>query len=71
MNKAVEELNKRIEMLEERLKEEKLNAIESINRVERSRMGITKYSEEVSKIVAKIEAYRDAILIMEYFEKDN
>ena len=71
MNKAVEELNKRIEMLEERLKEEKLNAIESINNVERSRMGITKHSEEISKIVAKIEAYRDSILIIEYFDKDN
>lgn len=66
MNKAIEEMNKRIEMWEERLEEERQRAIESINDVRTSGMGIARYSEEVTRIIAKIEVYREAILIMEH-----
>ena len=66
MDKAIEEINKRIEMWEERLEEEKKNAINHINNIRTSGMGITRYSEEITRIMAKIEVYREAILIMEH-----
>ena len=68
MNKTSVAIKERIGQLEEQLKEAKENAINNISDVNDARMGITKYSEQVSIILAKIEAYKDTIGIIKFYE---
>lgn len=64
----VNELEKRIELLQERLDKCKAKTKESIDYINDSHIGITKYSEEIMSILSKIDAYKDAIIIIKYYE---
>lgn len=69
MNNIIIELEKRIENLNEQLGSARNKAKESIDDIKDSHIGITKYSEEIMIILAKIDSYRDSLNIIRYFQK--
>ena len=69
MEETIKAIEERILMLEENYKEAVNNVIEAVNNAHNSRIGITKYSEEVSVINAKISAYKDSLMILRYYNE--
>lgn len=69
MDRVIKELEQKINQLNEQLKEEKDNAIKSISDIRDSRIGITKYSENVMVIFAKIDSYKEILNIVKHYNK--
>lgn len=69
MDRIIKELEQKINQLNERVELEKENAIKSVTDVMDSRIGITKYSENIMITLAKIDSYKEILNIVKYYNK--
>lgn len=70
MKETIKELTKRVEMLNEELTIAKKEAKKTIDNMQDSRISITRYSEDIRVVLAKIEAYKDSIAIIKHYLKE-